>query len=59
MPRTTKARKQRRPIIVALVDTQGKEKKETRIVIKIILKVEKEERRVQALVDLGAEANYI
>ena len=30
-----------------------------RIIIKITLKVGKEERRVKALVDSGAEANYM
>ena len=59
MPRTTKARKRRRPIVVALVDTRGEGKEETRMVIEVTLKVGKEERRVQALVDSGAEANCI
>ena len=42
-----------------LIYTMDSEVLKTRIVIKITLKVRKEERRVKALVDSGAKANYI
>ena len=42
-----------------LVYTIDSETQRTRIVINVILKVGKEERRVKALVDSGVEANYI
>ena len=42
-----------------LVYTIDSKTQRTRIVINIILIVGKEEHRVKALVDLGAEANYI
>ena len=42
-----------------LIYTIDSETQRIRIVINIILKVGKEERRVKALVDSGVEANYI
>ena len=42
-----------------LIYTIDSETRRIRIVINVILKVRKEERRVKALVDSGVEANYI
>jgi hypothetical protein len=59
MSGTKEVGKRQRPVVVTLVHTADGETRRTRIVIDVILKVGKEERRVKALVDSGAEANYM
>ena len=59
MPRTKEAGKQACPVIITLVYIiEGKAPK-TRIVIKVIIKIKKDKKRIKVLVNLGIKANYI
>jgi len=59
VPRTKEAGKQAYPVIIALVYTAEGKAPKTRIVIKVTIKTRRGGYRVRALVDSGAEANYI
>jgi hypothetical protein len=59
VPRTKKAGKRARPIIIIFIYIiEGKASK-IRIVIKVIIKIRKDKRRVRILVNSSIEANYI
>jgi hypothetical protein len=59
VPRTKEAGKRARPAVVTLVHTAEGKAPETRIVIEVTIKTRRGGRRVRALVDSGAKANYI
>jgi hypothetical protein len=59
LPKAKEIRKRERPVIVALIYTVKGEEQRTRIVINVFIQEGKEEWKVKALIDSGAEANYI
>jgi len=59
VPRTKEAGKRACPAVIALIHTAEGKAPETRIVIEVTIKTRRGGRRVRALVDSGAEANYI
>jgi hypothetical protein len=59
LPRAKEIGKRERPAVIALVYTAKGEEQRTRMVINVFIREGKEEQKVKALIDSGAEANCI